>query len=83
MYRTDFTAREEKLIIDPECIKDPTLTRRRDVECKWCQNNEAVSYTQVTTNKLYLVFVCCKCTKYWVKGQGRKDDDEEFSEDTN
>lgn len=82
VYRTDFTAREEDLSVDKECIKDPTLTRRRDVECKHCGNNEAVAYTQVTKDKLILVFVCCKCAGHWTSGKGARDEDEEFSEDT-
>lgn len=52
VYRTDYAVRAESLFVDPECVKDPTLTRRKDVECKWCANNEAVSFTQVAAQKL-------------------------------
>ncbi len=31
VYRTDFTMRAENLQVDPECVKDPTLQRRKDV----------------------------------------------------
>ena len=45
VYRTDYTVRAENLQVDLECVKDPTLTRRRDVECKFCAHNEAVTFT--------------------------------------
>ena len=31
VYRTDYTTRAENLNVDPECIKDPTLSRRKDI----------------------------------------------------
>lgn len=83
VYRTDYTMRAENLHVDPECIKDPTLTRRRDIECKWCRHNEAVSFTQVTKEKLNLIFVCTKCTKHWQKGEGRLDENQVYSDDEN
>ena len=45
VYRTDFSERAEALKVDPECINDPTLTRRKDVECPKCEGNEAVTFT--------------------------------------
>ena len=45
VYRTDFTMRAENIQVDPECIKDPTLERRKDVKCKWCGHSEAVIFT--------------------------------------
>ena len=45
VYRTDYTAKAEKLQVDPECISDPTLSRRKDIECPFCKHEEAVSYT--------------------------------------
>jgi len=81
VYRTDFTMRAENLHVDPECIKDPTLSRRQDVECKWCGHSEAVTFTQPTKDKLNLIFVCVRCTQHWSKGEGPKDDNEIFSED--
>ena len=62
VYMTDFSMRAEKLIVDPECIKDPTLSRRKDVQCPFCGHNEAVTFTQPTKIKLNLVFVCTRCT---------------------
>lgn len=82
VYRTDYTLKAENLQVDPECVKDPTLTRRKDVDCKWCHNNEAVSFTQVTKEKLNLIFVCVKCKRHWMKGEGTKDEAEVFSDDS-
>lgn len=82
VYRTDYTQKAENLQVDPECVKDPTLTRRRDIICKWCQHTEAVSFTQVTKEKLNLIFVCCKCTKHWHKGEGPQDDAQLYSDDS-
>ena len=62
VYRTDFTLRAENLQVDPECVKDPTLSRRKDVLCKWCGHNEAVNFTQPTKDKMNLIFVCTRCT---------------------
>ena len=67
--------------MDPECIKDPTLARRRDICCKWCQHNEAVSFTQVTKDRLNLIFVCTRCAKHWQKGEGPNDEQEAFSDE--
>ena len=82
VYRTDYTTKAENLRVDPECIKDPTLCRRRDIECKFCQHTEAVSYTQVTKERLNLIFVCTRCTGHWFRGEGAKDEAEEFSDDS-
>ena len=82
VYRTDYTAKAEKLQVDPECISDPTLSRRRDVLCPFCEHQEAVSYTQVTKEKLNLIFVCTGCKKYWLRGEGAKDEAEVFSDDS-
>ena len=80
VYQTDYGTRAENLQVDPECVKDPTLTRRRDVECKHCKHNEAVSFTQVTKERLNLIFVCCKCRGWWQKGEGAKDQLEMYSD---
>ena len=74
--------RAENLLVDPECVKDPTLQRRQDVECKHCGHNEAVSYTQPTKDRMTLIFVCTRCTQYWTKGEGQQDDHEIFSDDS-
>ena len=82
VYRTDYTAKAENLQVDADCIKDPTLSRRRDILCKWCQHNEAVSFTQVTKEKLNLIFVCTRCTRHWQKGEGQQDEAEIYTEDS-
>ena len=58
VYRTDFSERAENLKVDPECINDPTLTRRKDIQCPMCRGNEAVTFTQLTKGGLSLIFVC-------------------------
>ena len=80
VYRTDFTMRAENLQVDPECVKDPTLTRRKDVKCPWCDHHEAVNYTQPTKDKMTMIFVCTRCQQYWTKGGGELDDNEFFSD---
>ena len=83
VYRTDFSERAENLKVDPECVNDPTLTRRKDIQCPNCGLNEAVTFTQLTKDKLNLIFVCTnlQCHHNWIKGEGVKDDNESFSED--
>ena len=81
VYKNDYTQRAENIKVDPECIKDPTLSRRRDVKCKWCGHGEAVTFTQPTKDKICLIFVCTSCTKHWTKGEGEMDDNEQFSDD--
>ena len=67
VYKTDFSARSENLIVDTECVRDPTLARHRDIVCEKCTHNEAVSFTQVTKENLNLIFVCCNCRHWWKK----------------
>ena len=45
VYRTDFSERAEALKVDSDCINDPTLTRRKDIECPKCGGHEAVTFT--------------------------------------
>ena len=52
VYRTEFTMRAQKMKVDPECIKDPTLTRRGDVLCPYCGHEEAVTFTQSVGDKV-------------------------------
>ena len=82
VYRTEFTMRAQKMKIDPECIKDPTLTRRGDVLCPYCGHNEAVTFTQGVGDKVQLVFVCTHkdCKQHWFKRE--EDENEVFSEDS-
>ena len=54
-------------LVDKECVKDPTLSRRKDVICQKCQNQEAVTFTNPTKDRMKLIFVCTKCSNYWRK----------------
>ena len=84
VYKTDYTMRAENLQVDPECIKDPTLSRRKDVKCPNadCGYNEAVTFTQPTKDRLNLIFVCTRCQRHWNKGEGELDDNQYFSDDS-
>ena len=53
--------------VDKECIKDPTLSRRKNLDCKKCGFNEAVTFTNPTKDKMSLIFVCLRCTYSWMK----------------
>ena len=53
--------------VDRECIKDPTLARRRDMNCERCGHYESVTFTQPTKDRMNLIFVCTRCTHYWKK----------------
>ena len=53
--------------VDKECVKDPTLSRRKDVVCRKCKHTEAVTFTNPTKDRMNLIFVCTKCTYYWRK----------------
>lgn len=58
---------QDKLYVDRECIKDPTLARRKGNPCVKCQNTEAVIFTNPTKDRMNLIFVCTNCTHYWKK----------------
>ena len=45
VYRNDYTIKAENVHVDPECVKDPTLTRRKDICCPTCKHTEAVSFS--------------------------------------
>jgi len=53
--------------VDKECVKDPTLSRQKDVECRKCKHREAVTFTNPTKDRMNLIFVCTRCTYYWRK----------------
>jgi len=55
--------------VDPECIKDPCLSRRRGQPCKKCGHNEAVTFTNPTKDRMNLIFVCTNCKYYWRKDE--------------
>lgn len=53
--------------VDKECVKDPTLSRQKNVVCPKDGHNEAVTFTIPTKDRMNLVFVCTKCTTSWRK----------------
>jgi DNA-directed RNA polymerase II subunit RPB9 len=67
--------------VDKECVKDPTLSRRKDVNCPRCEHNEAVTFMNPTKDRMNLIFVCTKCTYYWRKEQPKKGEEVVFSSD--
>ena len=62
------------VINDYTCI-DPTLPRVNDIKCvnTECETNQEgynpddreVVYIKYDKNKLYFVYICCKCNKVW------------------
>ena len=67
--------------VDKECIKDPTLSRRKDVNCRRCGHTEAVTFMNPTKDRMNLIFVCTKCTFYWRKEQAKKGEEVVYSDD--
>jgi DNA-directed RNA polymerase subunit M/transcription elongation factor TFIIS len=67
VYKSEHTNLSDRFIVDKECIKDPTLSRRKNVNCKKCGHNEAVNFTNPTKDRMNLIFVCTKCTHHWKK----------------
>lgn len=57
----------QKFYVDKECIKDPTLSRSKDVQCDKCQHNEAVTFIHPTKERMNLIYVCTNCTHNWIK----------------
>lgn len=69
VYKSEISKLSDKFSsVDPECIKDPTLCRNKNV---FCQNNcggtEAVTFTNPTKERMNLIYVCTKCTFSWKK----------------
>ena len=71
----------ETFNVDPECIKDPTLKRNKNVKCKapHCDSTEAVTFTNPTKERMNLIYVCTKCTHHWRKTE--LDDNDVLSEE--
>lgn len=66
---------------DKECVKDPTLSRRKDLLCKKCGHNEAVTFMNPTKDRMNLIFVCTKCTYYWRKEKPAEGEVAKLSDD--
>jgi DNA-directed RNA polymerase II subunit RPB9 len=69
VYKSEQRTISERFHVDKECIKDPTLSRRKNLSCRKCGHNEAVTFTNPTKDRMNLIFVCTKCTHYWRKEQ--------------
>ena len=67
VYKSDYSKMSEGFNVDKDCIKDPTLSRNRNVTCPKCQHMEAVTFTNPTKDRMNLVFVCTNCTHSWKK----------------
>jgi DNA-directed RNA polymerase II subunit RPB9 len=67
--------------VDKECVKDPTLSRRKDLTCKKCGHNEAVTFMNPTKDRMNLIFVCTKCTYYWRKEKPAEGQEVKYSDD--
>jgi DNA-directed RNA polymerase subunit M/transcription elongation factor TFIIS len=66
VFKSEHLKMSEKFAaVDKECIKDPTLSRRKNVICAKCSNTEAVTFTQVTKERMNLIFVCTQCCYNW------------------
>ena len=57
----------EKFHVDSECIKDPSLSRNKNITCDKCGWNEAVTFTHPSKDRMNLIFVCTKCSYNWRK----------------
>jgi DNA-directed RNA polymerase subunit M/transcription elongation factor TFIIS len=62
-------------------VKDPTLSRRKDLQCKKCGHNEAVTFMNPTKDRMNLIFVCTKCTNYWRKEKAAEGQKVVYSDD--
>ena len=67
VYKSEHLKMSDKLIIDKECIKDPTLQRRKNVQCSQCPCTEVVTFTQHTKDRMNMIFVCVQCCHNWRK----------------
>ncbi len=56
---------ENRTVILPDVIADPTLPRTRDVRCPNCQHDEAVFVSEPTEKGMTLYFNCTKCRHRW------------------
>merc|ERR1712217_329844 len=73
IYRHDvlFVAKES-IIVQPDVIYDPTLSRVYDYDCHVCHNNEAVFYRlseSIVSDAMAIIFVCCNCSNWRTEGK--------------
>ena len=67
VYKSEHSKLSDRFFVDKEVIKDPTLSRRKNINCRKCGHNEAVTFTNPTKDRMNLIFVCTNCTHNWRK----------------
>mmetsp|Transcript_76387 Transcript_76387/g.215983 ORF Transcript_76387/g.215983 Transcript_76387/m.215983 type:complete len:147 (-) Transcript_76387:26-466(-) len=63
---------KESIIVQPDVIYDPTLSRVYDYNCHVCGGNEAVFYRlseSIVSDAMAIIFVCCKCSNWRTEGK--------------
>merc|ERR1719378_58971 len=63
---------KESIIVEPDVIHDPTLSRVYDFNCHVCGNNEAVFYRldeTIVSDAMAIIFVCCQCSNWRTEGK--------------
>mmetsp|Transcript_49250 Transcript_49250/g.107133 ORF Transcript_49250/g.107133 Transcript_49250/m.107133 type:complete len:145 (+) Transcript_49250:153-587(+) len=63
---------KESIIVQPDVIHDPTLSRVYDYDCHVCGNDEAVFYRlseAIISDAMAIIFVCCKCSNWRTEGR--------------
>merc|ERR1719277_347138 len=73
VYRHDvlFVAKEA-IIVQPDIIYDPTLSRTYDYKCHVCESKEAVFYRlseAIVSDAMAVIFVCCGCSNWRTEGK--------------
>ena len=73
VYRRDIhTTQREKLIVPPDVVHDPTLSRTDHYECRNCPNRSAVFWQLPEAQQedaMSLIFVCTACKIWRLEGK--------------
>merc|ERR1712113_860131 len=73
IYRHDVLyVAKESIIVNPDVIHDPTLSRVYDYNCHVCHHSEAVFYRlpeSIISDAMAIIFVCCNCTNWRTEGK--------------
>lgn len=63
---------KESIIVQPDIIYDPTLSRTYDYNCHVCGGKEAVFYRlseTIVSDAMAIIFVCCACSNWRTEGK--------------
>merc|ERR1719436_1277778 len=63
---------KENIIVQPDVIHDPTLSRIYDYDCHVCGHHEAVFYKlseTIVSDAMAIIFVCCGCSNWRTEGK--------------